>query len=181
MKSIYIVDSHDIVRFGLEVLFKSISEFEVVGSAPNLKTALNAIEALRPDLLITEMSLKDSWGLETVRAMVNAQADRAVLVLSMHDESIYAEHVLRLGALGYLMTEQAYEFVAQAARAVLNGQRWVSPTVSAQLLNRLMASRARRAAPLELPSQTTGAGGMSLREVEVLEKIAQGKTTKEIA
>jgi DNA-binding NarL/FixJ family response regulator len=179
MKTIFIVDDHDIVRFGLEMLLKSEPEWRLLGSAVNLQHALRAIAQLQPDLLITDMSLPDSQGLDTVRAMVQAQAHRPVLVVSMHDELIYAEQVLSLGAQGYLMKEKAQELVVQAARELLSGNRWVSPQVSAQLLNRVVSSRSRRST-VDFP-RAAAQSQMSLREVEVLEKIGRGKTTKEIA
>jgi DNA-binding NarL/FixJ family response regulator len=179
MKSIFIVDDHDIVRFGLEMLLKSAPEFKVLGSAASLQNAVDAIAHLQPDLLITDMSLPDSHGLDTVRAMVQVQAGRPVLVVSMHDELIYAEQVLSLGAQGYLMKEKAQEMVVQAARHLLSGNRWVSPQVSAQLLNRVVSNRSRHS-PADF-QRSAPQSQMSLREVEVLEKIGRGKTTKEIA
>ncbi len=179
MKSIFIVDDHDIVRFGLEVLLKSKPEFSVLGHAANLQSARSAIAHLQPDLLITDMSLPDSHGLDTVSAMVKAQAPRPVLVVSMHDELIYAEQVLGLGAQGYLMKEKAQALVVHAATELLMGNRWVSPQVSAQLLNRVVSSRLRR--PVADCARSAQQALMSLREVQVLEKIGRGQTTKEIA
>lgn len=179
MKTIFIVDDHDIVRFGLEMLLKSEPDFKVLGCAVNLNHAIRDIAQLQPDLLITDMSLPDSHGLNTVRSMVQAQAHRPVLVVSMHDELIYAEQVLSLGAQGFLMKEKVQELVVQAARELLLGNRWVSPQVSAQLLNRVVPGRARRST-VDLP-RCAPLGQMSLREVEVLERIGRGQTTKEIA
>jgi DNA-binding NarL/FixJ family response regulator len=179
MKSIFIVDDHDIVRFGLELLLKNSLEFNVLGSAANLHHAIEAVGQLQPDLLITDMSLPDSHGLDTVRAMVQAQGHRPVLVVSMHDELIYAEQVLSLGAQGYLMKEKAQELVVHAARELLSGNRWVSPHVSAQVLNRLVPNRSRRST-VDFPRPAPHSQ-MSMREVEVLERIGRGQTTKEIA
>jgi DNA-binding NarL/FixJ family response regulator len=179
MKSIFIVDDHDIVRFGLEVLLKSNPGFSVLGYAATVQAACSAIAHWQPDLLITDMSLPDSHGLDTVRAMVKAQTPRPVLVVSMHDELIYAEQVLGLGAQGYLMKEKAQALVVHAANELLQGNRWVSPQVSAQLLNRMVSSRLRR--PTGDFARSAPQALMSLREVEVLEKIGRGKTTKEIA
>ncbi len=179
MKSVFIVDDHDIVRFGLEAVLKDMPELKVLGYADDLRSAVNAIKHLQPDLLITDMSLPDSQGLDTVRAMVLAQGSRPVLVVSMHDELIYAEQVLGLGAQGYLMKEKAHEMLAQAAQVLLSGGRWVSQQVSSHLLNRMVSTRTRRPT-LDFARSAPGAL-MSLREVEVLEKIGRGKTTKEIA
>jgi DNA-binding NarL/FixJ family response regulator len=179
MKSIFIVDDHDIVRFGLQAVLKDIPEFKVLGFAEDLRSAIHAVKHLQPDLLITDMSLPDSQGLDTVRAMVQAQGSRPVLVLSMHDELIYAEQVLGLGAQGYLMKEKAHEMIVPAAKVLLSGGRWVSHQVSAQLLNRVVNTRSRR--PTQDFARSAPQALMSLREVEVLEKIGRGKTTKEIA
>lgn len=177
-KSIFIVDDHDIVRFGLETLLSARPELEVVGSAVSLQTAKVALEQLKPDLLITDMSLPDSQGLDTVRAMVLAQEPRPVLVLSMHDELIYAERVLNMGAQGYLMKEKAQEMLMQAVQTLLAGERWVSPKVSAQLLNRVATLRTYRRSE---SARTAWLSLMSLRELQILERVGRGQTTKEIA
>lgn len=178
VKSLFIVDDHDIVRFGLETLIKHNLQFKLCGTASTLASALESVAKLKPDLLIMDMSLPDSQGLGTVRALVQAQSPRPLVVLSMHDELIYAEQVLNLGAQGYLMKEHAHALLMQVAQAVLAGERWVSPKVSEQLLNRLLARRRHSDGSLETPKLQAS---MSMRELQVLEKIGTGKTTKEIA
>ncbi len=176
MKSVFILDDHDIVRFGLEVLIGGHEPLKLVGSASGLATALSRINDLKPDLVISDMSVGDSNGLDTITAVVAAQSPRPVLIVSMHDELIYAEQALALGAKGYLMKEYAHAMMAPAAFALLRGETWVSSKVSSRLLNRLMKR-----------SQNTGQYGtvpgnpLSTREVQVLEKLGFGKTTKEIA
>lgn len=178
MKSIFIVDDHDIVRFGLESLFQSQPLLQLAGTANSLASALPAIAQLQPDLVITDMSMADSAGLDTVRAVVKAQGDRAVLVLSMHDELIYAEQVLSLGAQGYLMKNFAHALVVQVAQTLLEGKRWVSEDTSAQILNRLVG---RGSVDSHRPERQRLKSNMTMREVQVLEKIGAGQTTKEIA
>ena len=119
----------------------------------------------------------DSKGLDTIKAVVKAQDPRPVLMLSMHDEMIYAEQALALGAKGYLMKERAQEFLLQAIDKLLNGDVWVSPQVNTYLLNSLMKRRCKQvnSQPVKQISH------LSQREIEVLEKIGAGKTTKEIA
>lgn len=172
------MDDHDIVRFGLETLIKHNLQFKLCGTASTLASALESVAKLKPDLLIMDMSLPDSQGLGTVRALVQAQSPRPLVVLSMHDELIYAEQVLNLGVQGYLMKEHAHALLMQVAQAVLAGERWVSPKVSEQLLNRLLARRRHSDGSLETPKLQAS---MSMRELQVLEKIGTGKTTKEIA
>jgi DNA-binding NarL/FixJ family response regulator len=173
-QTVFILDDHDIVRFGLATLLKSCESFKVLGTASNLTDGVKAIESFKPTLVVTDMSMGDSKGLDTVRAVIAAQAGRKVLVISMHDELIYAEQVIALGAQGYLMKESAQAHVVFACQTVLGGDSWVSQKVSTHLLNRIMKrSRTNGSAP------TTGP--LSAREVEVFEKIGMGKTTKEIA
>jgi len=176
-KAVFIIDDHDIVRFGLATLLKSDARFEVVGTASALAERVEAIARLQPDLVISDMSMDDSKGLDTVRAVVAAQQGRKVLIVSMHDELIYAEQVIALGAQGYLMKESAQEHVALACQTVLDGDTWVSNKVSTHLLNRIM----KRSRHDGVASTSASTGTLTAREVEVFEKIGMGKTTKEIA
>lgn len=175
MKTILLIDDHDIVRFGLLTLINMSPANRVVDSQKSLASGLLAIQRLRPDLVVCDMSMEDSKGLATVRAVVEAQSPRAVLMLSMHDEMMYAEQSLALGARGYLMKERAHESVLQAIDAILSGNSWVSPQVSAYLLNRGMRRNNTGSAA---PGQ---ASSLSQRELVVLEKMGMGRTTKEIA
>ncbi|RZL64915.1 MAG: response regulator transcription factor [Variovorax sp.] len=178
MNSVFIIDDHDIVRFGLETLVGSYApSLRLVGAAAGLQAGLRQIGELRPDLVITDMSLGESKGLDTVAAVVRAQEDRPVLVVSMHDELIYAEQALVLGARGYVMKENAHAMVAPAAFALLRGETWVSPKVSSRILNRVM----KRTAINIHQTGDEGENQLSAREVQVLEKLRHGKTTKEIA
>jgi DNA-binding NarL/FixJ family response regulator len=176
MKSVYILDDHDIVRFGLEMLVASSKQLTLAGSAASLAGALDGIEALRPDLVISDMSTQDSRGLDTVRAVVQAQAGRAVLVVSMHDELVYGEQVIAAGARGYLMKESAHAQVLPAALQVLAGGIWVSPRLQERLVSRVYSALAPQKAGSRPAAET-----LTPREIEVLERIGQGKTTKEIA
>jgi DNA-binding NarL/FixJ family response regulator len=175
-KSVFILDDHDIVRYGLEMLVTSCPQLRLVGSAPTLAEGVVRIADLAPDLVITDISMDDSKGLDTVRAVVDAQQGRAVLVVSMHDEVLFGEQVMALGARGYLMKESAHAHCIPAALQILAGGNWVSPALNARVLDRL--SR-----------RSGGPGGgkpaardvLSVRELEVLVKLGAGKTTKEIA
>jgi DNA-binding NarL/FixJ family response regulator len=137
MQCVFIIDDHDIVRFGLSALLSSCPELTLVGAAANLQDGLKGIAQYRPDLVISDLLMDDSRGLDTVRAVVAAQGSRPVLIISMHDELIYAEQVLASGAKGSLMKEKAQQFALSAVLAVLNGQMWVSPAVGTILLSRL--------------------------------------------
>ena len=171
-RSVLVIDDHDIVRFGLETLVHGCSELRLAGSASSLAEGLRLIAATSPDLVISDMGTHDSQGLDTVRAVVAAQSPRAVLIVSIHDEMLYGEQVIALGAGGYLMKEVAHALVIAAASAVLAGGTWVSPRLNAKLLKRTF--RRPTCGPAESSS-------LSTREFEVMQLLKSGKTTKEIA
>lgn len=175
--SVLVIDDHDIIRFGLEALVSGSPHLKLAGSAATLEDGLEAIARLKPALVLADLSLTDSKGLDTVRQVVEAQAGRATLIVSMHDEAIYGEQVLALGAQGYLMKERAHALVIPAALAVLRGETWISPTLNARLIKQMM--RRSRGPGAAAPAGDTQP--LSQRELEVLELLAQGKTTKEIA
>ena len=177
MHTVFIIDDHDIVRFGLSALLSAWPDLKLVGEAANLQSGLLGIAQHQPDLVISDLSMDDSKGLDTVRSVVAAQGGRAVLIISMHDELIYAEQVVALGARGYLMKEHALQFALGAVLAVLDGQMWVSAAVSAQMLNRLKPQPTPHASS---PAHISNAK-LSTRELDVLEKLSLGKTTKETA
>lgn len=174
-RTVVLIDDHDIVRFGLQTLLSDRPELLLVGSASSLQQGLELIATLAPDLVITDMGMGDSSGLDTVRAVVAAQQERAALVLSMQDEMLYGEQVLALGARGYVMKDNAYAEIVPAALAVLDGGVWMSPRLAARMMNRGL----RRARPLH--DESHGAEGLSVRETDVLEQLKLGKSTKEIA
>lgn len=177
IKNILLIDDHDIIRFGLQTLIDKSGTCRVIDSQGSLAKGVAAIERLKPDLVVCDMSMDDSKGLNTVRAVVKAQAPRPVLMLSMHDEMIYAEQTLALGASGYLMKENAHEHLMQAINTTLSGDVWVSAEVKTYLLNRLMTRRTSQSAG----KASGNVSSLSQRELEVLEKIGAGKTTKQIA
>src|ERR1017187_8323746 len=118
---VLLVDDHAVVRYGIAQLINRQSDMMVCGEEEDASRALTAIATLKPDLVIADISLKDSSGLELMRN-VKAQYQRlAVLVVSVHDEAIYAEIAFRAGALGYLMKQEALEKVLTAIRRVLTG------------------------------------------------------------
>ncbi len=176
LPSVFILDDHDIVRFGLATLLSASNALRVIGSAPSLAKGQEEIQTLKPDLVISDMSMEDSKGLDTVRAVVQSQASRRVLIVSMHDEVLYGEQVLALGAHGYLMKESAYAHILSAAQHILGGGIWVSPAMNSRLLNRLNRRNIQHMEPAR-----SGTSALSTRELEVLEKLGKGKTTKEIA
>ena len=176
-KNILLIDDHEIIRYGLQTLIDKSGTCRVVDSQGSLATGVVAIKRLAPDLVVCDMSMDDSKGLNTVREVVKAQSPRPVLLLSMHDEMIYAEQTLALGAKGYLMKENAHELLMQAIDTILAGNVWVSADVNTYLLNRLTP---RDRSPNAV-QPAVEVGRLSQRELEVLEKIGAAKTTKQIA
>lgn len=171
--SVLVVDDHDIVRAALESKILSCTDLRLIGAAATLSEALDAIHTHLPDLVITDMGLPDSSGLDTVRNIVTAQAGRSTLVVSEYPEKMYAEAVLTIGAGGYLSKEHAWANVLAAATAVVRGERWVSDDVRAQLVDRAF----HRTRAVRNPEPVS----LSPRELDVMEQIKAGKTSKEIA
>ena len=169
---ILLVDDHAVVRFGIAQLINREPDLVVCGEEEDASNALSAIAKLKPDLVIADISLKDSSGLELMRN-IKAQYGLPVLVVSAHDESIYAEIAFRAGALGYLMKEEALDKVIAAVRRVLSGNIYVSDAMSARMLQQQV--RGQRNVQ-ESPVQ-----GLSDREMEVFQLIGRWKKTSEIA
>lgn len=172
--TVLVIDDHDIVRFGLEMLVHACPRMRLAGSAGSLAEGLGLIRSMQPDLVISDMSVGDSDGLATVRAVVGAQGNHAVLIVSFHDEMLYGEQAIALGARGYVMKESAHASVIAAALTILGGGTWISPRLNASLLNRLLKQQHGGATP-------GIAGTFSPREFEVLQLLKSGKSTKEIA
>lgn len=172
-KRILIVDDHPVVREGLVQQINRETDLEVCGQASNASQALELTEREKPDLVLADINLPGRNGLELIRDIRSVAPKLPVLVLSMHDESVFAERVLRAGGRGYVSKHAGAEKLAQAIRHVLSGQIYVSESVSTRLLDGLSGKQsARVASPIE---QLTD------RELEVFNLIGQAKETKEIA
>jgi DNA-binding NarL/FixJ family response regulator len=172
-KRILVVDDHAVVRYGITQLINQQSDLVVCGEEENAANALSAIAKLKPDLVIADISLKDSSGLELMRNIKSQYARLPVLVVSAHDESIYAEIAFRAGALGYLMKGDALDKVVTAIRRVLSGNIYVSDMLAAKMLQQQVRG--------EGNIQQSPVKGLSDRELEVFQLIGQWKKTKEIA
>src|SRR5438105_6066903 len=131
---ILLVDDHAVVRFGISQLINRQTDMVVCGEEEDASQALTAIEKLKPDLVIADISLKDSSGLELMRNVKAQYSTLPVLVVSGHDESIYAEIAFRAGALGYMMKAEGLEKVLIAIRRVLSGAIYVSDALAAKML-----------------------------------------------
>lgn len=170
---ILLVDDHAVVRFGIGQLINQQQDLVVCGEQEDASHALSAIGSLKPDLVIADISLKDSSGLELMRNIKAQYSGLPVLVVSAHDESIYAEIAFRAGALGYLMKQEALEKIIPAIRRVLSGNIYVSDALAAKMLQQQVRGQTN--------IQQSPVKDLSDREMEVFQLIGQWKKTKEIA
>ena len=170
---ILLVDDHAVVRFGIAQLINHQSDLVVCGEEEDASNALSAIGRLKPDLVIADISLKDSSGLELMRNIKAQYGRLPILVVSAHDESIYAEIAFRAGALGYLMKQEALEKVIAAIRRVLSGNIYVSDTLAAKMLQQQVRGK--------VDVHESPVKGLSDRELEVFQLIGQWKKTSDIA
>jgi len=170
---ILLVDDHAVVRFGTAQLINRQPDMVVCGEEEDASRALNSIGTLKPDLVIADISLKDSSGLELMRNIKAQYPKLPVLVVSGHDESVYAEVAFRAGALGYLMKEEALEKIVTAIRRVLSGAIYVSDSLAARMLQQQVRGQSN---VHESPVKS-----LSDRELEVFQLIGRWKKTREIA
>ncbi len=172
-KRILLVDDHAVVRFGIAQLINQQRDLTVCGEEEDAARALAAVERLQPDMLIVDIGLKESSGLELIRNVKAQFPKLPVLVVSGHDENIYAEIVFRAGALGYLMKQEMLDKIPTAIRQVLGGNIYVSAALGARMLQAQVRGQSSLG---ESPVKS-----LSDRELEVLQLIGHWKKTKEIA
>jgi DNA-binding NarL/FixJ family response regulator len=170
---VFLVDDHPLVRESLASLIQRQSDLTVCGEASDATSALAAIGSLDPDVAIVDLSLGGRPGLELVRDLKLLHPQVATLVLSMHDESLYAERVLRAGARGYIMKREATGLVVEAIRRVLEGRIYLSQRMATALAEKHVAG-----APADAESVV---GRLSDRELEVFRLLGQGLATRQIA
>ncbi len=171
--SVLIVDDHPIVREGLTELINREQGLSVCGVAESARQALENFAQLSPDIFVIDLSLEDLNGLNLIKDLRARSVTTPILVLSMHDETLYAERALRAGAQGYIMKREAPTKVIDAIRLVLRGDVYLSPEMSSRLMQRLVGSRSRA----EVPSIAR----LSDRELEVYTLVGQGLKTREVA
>jgi DNA-binding NarL/FixJ family response regulator len=172
--SVLLVDDHPIVREGLAMRLDEEPDISVCAVAADAHEALERVNELDPDLVITDLSLGGRPGLELVKDLAAQHPSLPVLVLSIHDETLWAERVLRAGARGYIMKSQATQKVVDAVRRVLSGGIWVSDAVNEMLLRRVAGKRKVAAGESSLETLTD-------RELEIYQMIGHGLTVREIA
>jgi len=169
-KTVFVVDDHPLLRQGLALLINREPDLTVCGEAANTQDAMKAIAAKRPDILIVDISLNGPDGLDLLKALRSSYPDLPVLILSMHDETIYAERALRARANGYIMKQEATEKVLVAVHRILGGDIYLSERMSNKLLHQYFSG-----ASVDTNSR------LSDRELEVFRFIGEGCSTRHIA
>jgi len=171
-KKIFIVDDHPVFREGLVGLVKREPGWNVCGEADTAPEALAGIERLQPDLVLADIGLPGRNGLELVKDLRAACPEMAVLVISMHDETLYAERVLRAGGRGYIMKQEGPEKMLLAIRQVLNGQIYLSGKMSVRILDVFAGGHNRASSPM---------ARLTDRELEIFQLVGQGNDSHVIA
>jgi DNA-binding NarL/FixJ family response regulator len=172
-RKVLIIDDHIVVRRGLMYLINREEDFEVCGEAEDALKGLSAIDCLKPDIVLADISLPGMNGIEFIKNAKARHPELPIIVLSMHDESLYTERAIRAGALGYVMKRANSEEIITALRKGLLGEMQISGSVNAALLQKFFGRvRSNDGSPVSV---------LSDRELEVFELIGHGKTTREIA
>jgi DNA-binding NarL/FixJ family response regulator len=172
-RRVFIVDDHPLVREGLANLINAQHDLMVCGEAEDSAQAIAGMRKARPDVALIDISLKNESGLELVKHLASQLPQVALVVLSMHDEALYAERALRAGARGYVMKREASKNVLASIRRVLEGGVYISERVTSRMALRLSSpGEAATSSPVEL---------LSDRELEIFRLLGQGRTTSQIA
>jgi DNA-binding NarL/FixJ family response regulator len=171
MYKILIVDDHPIIRQGLMRLISLESDLQAFEGGDNVAGAFEKVREIRPDLVLVDISLKDSHGIELITQIKEFDEHIKMLVWSAFDEKIYAERTIRAGAMGYIGKQESIDKVLEAIRQVLQGNMYLSPHMTNQILRRLGGG--------ELDQDPIA--GLSNREIEVFQMLGCGMTTKSIA
>jgi DNA-binding NarL/FixJ family response regulator len=171
-RRLLLVDDHPIVRLGIRQMIAAESGLAICGETDSPEEALRIAEASNPDIAIVDLSLGQGAGLELIRRLRSSAPNLPILVLSMHDETLFAERALRAGARGYIMKQEAINGLIEAIRQVLSGRVYVSERMSQNLLERIGH---------EGLSPGGRLGNLTDRELEVFDLIGHGLATTEIA
>lgn len=173
-RRVLIVDDHPIFRDGITQLINHESDLEVCGGVCSAPDALCALEKLKPDIVVVDLSIQGSNGIELMKSIRALHPSLPALIISMHDENLYAERALRAGARGYVMKSSPSEEVINAIRRVLSGNLYLSENIGGRLLNTFLNGR------VESGGATT-VDQLSDRELEIFRALGEGKGTREIA
>jgi len=170
---VVLVEDHQMFREWLGQMLAKSDDFTICGEADNIRDALRLMKETQPDIAIVDITLRGSSGLELIKDMKAQGLEVPVLVLSMHEEALYAERVLRAGAKGYITKHEATSTLAKAIRHVLSGQVYLSDAMTSSVLEKMTRAGGRPVA--------TGMDLLADRELEVFQLIGRGFNTREIA
>lgn len=171
-EQIFVVEDHPVVREGYTSMFEEEMGLTVCGETESAKEARRLVPDLDPDLSIVDLSLKEGSGLELIKDLHATSSERPILVISIHEETLYAERALRAGARGYLMKSEASSRVVEAARRVLDGGLFLSPSLNKDLLLQYVRN--------EHSVSTSSLHSLSDRELQIFELMGEGLTRREI-
>lgn len=173
--TVLLAEDHMVVRQGLRKILESERDIEIVGEAANGRQAVELAGTLRPDVIVMDIAMPVLNGLEATRQIRQLVPATKVIVLSAHSDDAYIERMMELGAAGYLIKQTSAHFLAKAIREVQAGKRFFSPTVAKRLDSRTPKALNRKG------QSGTRASGLSSREMEVLQLVAEGEANKQIA
>ncbi len=171
-KKILIIEDHPIVRKGFSMLINQDDELKTIGEAGDYHSALDMVRKTKADLILLDLSLGDGNGIELIKEVKVINPALPVLVVSLHDENLYAERALKAGARGYIMKSEATDNILTAIKKIINGEVYLSDGMKDKLINRVAGTDREGSSPMDI---------LSDREFEVFQFIGDGRTTKEIA
>jgi DNA-binding NarL/FixJ family response regulator len=172
-KRVAIVDDHTMMREGLKQFIDAEPDMEVCWAAASVAEAMSSLERSRPDMMTVDITLPGRNGLELIKDVLALAPGLPILVISMHDEALYAQRVLKCGAKGYIMKDAPHDDLMAALRRVVAGKVWLSGDMSEEILNAFSGGKPRR--------QVDSVHKLSDREFEVFQLLADGKSTHQIA
>lgn len=173
IRSIFVVDDHPLTRAGIRESIDVHASLTLIGESDNADDTLEKVQKLKPDLLIVDLTLRGRSGLELIKDLRKVQPELEILVFSMHEETFYAERVLRAGARGYVMKSEGAKQLIGAIQTILNGEVHVSDLVASNLLNNLTGRQPK--------TSSSPVSHLTDRELEVLALVGKARESREIA